>query len=210
VIVPSPTGSIVVADTGTTTGFDTLEIRTISPSGASLSVTGANGNVTTFTLANQLCVSDTLETESTGGTVAGGEVAASLTYVSNSTAPVCKTYTDFSASSTSSTPFGKQVNFSTTPTPGALISAHIDWGTFPYCRPDGAVSGVPTCPTTYVDFQDGTGDHPQVFCTAAAPPATPPWCTTGKRFLYETVNSVAVTRIVEDWSGSGDPKFHLR
>jgi hypothetical protein len=200
----------VTADTGTTTGFDTLEIRTISPSGASLSVTGANGNVATFTLANELCVSDTLETTSTGGTVAGGEVTASLTYVSNTTGSSCKSYTDFSASSTSATPFGKLVNFSTTPTPGALIDAHIDWGTFAYCRPDGAVSGVPTCPTTYVDFQDGTGEHPQVFCDAAAPPATPPWCTTGKRFQYETVNGVLSTRILEDWSGFGDPKFVTR
>ena len=133
-----------------------------------------------------------------------------LRYVSNQSGSSCKSYTDFSASSTRATPFGKLVNFSTTPTPGALINAHIDWGTFANCRPGVADSGVPTCPTTYIDFQDGTGEHPQVLCEAAAPPATPPWCTTGKRFGYETVNGVLVTRITEDWSGFGDPKFSTR
>jgi hypothetical protein len=210
VTVPAPSGALVQADTGITSGFDQLEVQLLSPAAGSISVSGASNSTSTFTFANQLCVSQTIQATSTGGTTSSGEVSASITYETNVDAPVCKPYTDFSASSTASTLFGKLVNFSTAPTTGARLSAHIDWGDFPYCRPDAAVSGVPTCPTTYIDLGDGNGEQPQAYCDTANPPATPAWCTTNRQYIYERVAGVLETRIIEDWSGFGDPKFALR
>jgi hypothetical protein len=202
--VPAPADTTVVGDTGLSrTGFDSVEIRVLSPSTAGVSVVGPTS---TFTFANVLCIDDTIEAESTDGTAATGDVVATLTYVSNSQTPVCKTYTTFEAAVDDGTG-ARVVDFGTQNTPGARLTMTIDWGLTDKCRPDDA-GPEPVCSETTVDF--GSGEQPQTYCTTANPPATPPWCTTSRSFQYETVAGVEKTRVVEEWSGFGDPKFARR
>jgi hypothetical protein len=202
--VPGPNDTAIAADTGLSrTGFDTVEIRVLSPSTAGVSVVGPTS---TFTFANKLCVSDTIEAESTDGTVSTGQVTATITYVANSTAPVCKSYTTFTASVDDGTGT-RAVDFGTQNTPGARLTMTIDWGLTDKCRPD-AAGPEPTCPTTTIDF--GSGEQPQTYCTEANPPATAPWCTTDRSFDYVTVGGVEKTRVTETWSGFGDPYTRFR
>jgi len=201
-------GAQITADTGVaTSAFDTVEIRVLSPAAGAISVVGPTS---TFTLANVICVSDTISTTSNDGTATSGEVSATITYAGNTADPArCKAYTDFSATTTSpESTNGKLVDFLATQTAGAHITTHFDWGLFTYCRPDASVAGVPTCPTTFVDF--GAGAQAQVFCAAANPPATPQWCTTKRTYDYVTVGTTTFTHITEDWDGFGDViwKFH--
>jgi hypothetical protein len=85
------------------------------------------------------------------------------------------------------------------------MTLHIDWGTTAFCTP-------PACAPTTVDLNDGNGAQPQTFCASANPPATPAWCTTSQRFSYEIdpTTHQTVTRVVEDWSGIGDPHLARR
>lgn len=199
--LPGPADTPVVADTGLSrTGFDSVEIQVLSPSTAGVSVVGPTS---TFTFANKLCVTDTINTSSTDGTVSTGQVTDTITYVSNSTSPVCKSYTTFSAVVDDGTGT-RVVDFGTQSTPGARLTSSVDWGLVPKCRPDNS-GPEPQCPVTTIDFNDGTGEHPQTFCTEANPPATPAWCTTGRSYEYVTVNGVEMTRVKETWSGFGDP-----
>jgi hypothetical protein len=202
--VPGPNDTAVLADTGLSrTGFDAVEIQVLSPSTAGVSVVGPTS---TFTFANQLCVSDAIQTTSTDGTVATGDVKATVTYVANATAPVCKSYTTFSAQVNDGTGT-RVVDFGTQNTPGARLTMSIDWGLVDKCRPD-AAGPEPTCPTSTIDF--GSGEVPQTYCTTANPPTTPPWCTTDRTFEYVTVGGVEKTHVTETWSGFGDPTARFR
>ena len=202
--VPGPNDTAIAADTGLSrTGFDAVEVRVLSPATAGVSVVGPTS---TFTLANQLCVSDTIEASSTDGTVTTGQVTATITYVSNATTPVCKSYTTFSATIDDGTG-ARAVDFGTQNTPGARLTMTIDWGLADKCRPDGA-GPEPTCPTTTIDF--GSGEQPQTYCSTANPPATPQWCTTDRSFEYVTVDGVEKTHVTETWSGFGDPYTRFR
>jgi hypothetical protein len=202
--VPAPSGTVVIGDTGLSrTGFDAIEIRVLSPATAGVSVVGPTS---TFTFANLLCIDDTIEATSSDGTASTGDVTATLTYVSNSTAPVCKSYTTFEAHVDDGTG-ARVVDFGTQDTPGARLTLTIDWGLTDKCRPDDA-GPEPTCSETTVDF--GGGEEPQTYCTTANPPATRPWCTTSRSFQYETVSGVEKTRVIEEWSGFGDPKYARR
>jgi hypothetical protein len=201
-------GAQITADTGVAASvFDTVEIRVLSPAAGSISVVGPTS---TFTLANVICVSDTITTTSNDGTATSGEVSASLTYAGNTVDPSrCKPYTDFTATTTSPDSLnGKLIDFLASQTAGAHITTHFDWGLFTYCRPDAAVPSVPTCPTTFVDF--GAGAQAQVYCAAANPPATPQWCTTKRTYDYVTVGSTTFTHITEDWDGFGDVRWAFR
>jgi hypothetical protein len=202
--VPGPTGATVDADTGSVSGgFDTVEIRVLSPATAGISVVGPTS---TFTFGHVLCVGETIETTSTDGTASTGDVTATVTYDSNSGDPVCKSYTTFTAQVDDGTGT-RTVDFGTQATEGAHLTVTIDWGLADKCRPD-AIGPEPTCSATTVDF--GSGEQPQTYCTTADPPATPPWCTTDRSFEYVTVGGVEKTHITETWSGSGDPKFGRR
>ena len=137
------------------------------------------------------------------GLVGGAASAASATYIGNSVnSAACKSYTDFSAAASAG---NKDVNFGTAATTGARMTMHIDWGTSAFCAPA-------DCAPTVIDLNDGNGEQPQTFCAAANPPTTPAWCTTGQRFSYETdpTTHQTVTRVVEDWSGFGDPHLARR
>jgi hypothetical protein len=151
-------------------------------------------------------VSETIEATSTDGTAATGDVTATLTYVSNSTAPVCKPYTTFAAQVNDGTG-ARVVDFGTQDTPGARLTMTIDWGLTDKCRPDDS-GPEPLCSETEIDF--GAGPEPQTYCSTASPPSTPPWCTTSRAFEYVTVAGVEKTRVTETWSGFGDPKFSRR
>lgn len=204
VSIPGPDGTTALADTGLSrSGFDTIEIRVLSPSTGGVSVVGPTS---TFTFANKLCVSDTIEAESSDGTASTGDVTATLTYLSNTNGSVCKSYTTFTAAVDDGSG-ARAVDFGTQNTPGARLTMTIDWGLSDKCRPDDS-GPEPVCSPTTVDF--GGGESPQTYCTTAAPPATPPWCTTNRSFEYVTVGGVEKTHIVEEWSGFGDPKFARR
>ena len=90
---------------------------------------------------------------------------------------------------------------------GARLTMTIDWGLVDKCRPD-AAGPEPTCPTSTIDF--GSGETPQVYCSTANPPSTPPWCTTDRSFEYVTVDGVEKTHVTETWSGFGDPTARFR
>jgi hypothetical protein len=202
--LPGPAGTTVLADTGLSrTGFDALEVRVLSPATAGVSVVGPTS---TFTFANQLCITESIQAESSDGTASTGDVTATITYVSNSSSPVCKSYTTFTAQVNDGTG-ARVVDFGTQDTPGARLTMTVDWGLVDKCRPDGA-GPEPTCSPTLVDF--GSGDQPQTYCTTANPPSTPPWCTTERSFAFVTVGGVDKTHITETWSGFGDPKFSRR
>jgi hypothetical protein len=206
--IAAPDGTQITADTGVSANaFDTVEIRVTSPAAGSISVVGPTS---TFTLANQICVTETINTSSTDGTATSGQVSASITYAGNTVDSTrCKPYTSFTATTTdANSSNGKAIEFLSSQVAGAHLTTHFDWGYFPYCRPDAAVAGVPTCPTTYIDF--GSGENPQVYCAAANPPTTPAWCTTKRTFDYVTIGGVQYTHITEDWDGLGDViyRFH--
>jgi len=193
--IGGPTGNTVTAATPAGgPGFDSLEIQVVGPATGSISVVGPTS---TFTLGSKICVGETITASSTDGSV-----NASATYTGNTVNPAaCKSYTDFSAANGAT----KDVNFGTAATTGARMTMHVDWGTTAFCTPQ-------TCQPTMVDFNDGNGEQAQTFCATASPPATPAWCTTGQRFSYETdpVTHLTVTRVVEDWSGFGDPHLARR
>jgi hypothetical protein len=206
--IAGPDGTKLIADTGTVpTGFDSVELRVTSPSTGSVSVVGPTS---TFTLANEICVGDSISTSSTDGSATSGQVNVSITYVGNNTATVCKTYTSFTASAAdSSSANGKSVFFGAQQTTGAHLTAHFDWGYFAYCRPDTVGNpGIPTCPTTYIDF--GSGFVAETFCPQASPPTTPQWCTTSRDYDYVTIGGVTYTHITEDWDGFGDVGWTFR
>jgi hypothetical protein len=202
--LPGPADTTVIADTGLSrTGFDAVEIRLLSPATAGISVVGPTS---TFTFASQLCVTESITAESSDGTASTGDVTATITYVSNSEDPVCKSYTTFTAAVDDGTG-AREVDFGTQNTPGARLTMTVDWGLSDKCRPDGE-GPEPECSPTLVDF--GSGQQVQTYCTTADPPATPPWCTTGRSFEYVTVGGVEKTHVTETWSGFGDPNFQRR
>jgi hypothetical protein len=217
--INGPAGTQVTADTGlSTTGFDSVEIRVESPDAGSISVVGPTS---TFTFASKICVGDTITTNSSGGSASAGQVAASVTLAGVASGPTCKSYTFFGASASDpNSTDGKSISFLSQQVIGAHITATFDWGYTPYCRADATTDSVPTCPTTYVNFGDGTGDHAQTYCAAADPGNTAlPWCTTSRNFEYKTVHDptnpaanaagdVVVTHITETWDGYGDIYFH--
>jgi hypothetical protein len=194
--IPGPSGTAITADTGTVVvGFDKVEIRVLTPAAGSISVVGPTS---TFTLAGEICPGQSITTSS-------GDVTATLTFVSGSS---CKTYTNFSASSTD-----KSVTFLASQLAGAHMTADFDWGYFPYCRADGVTDTVPPCPPTQVDFGDGVF-HTETYCAAADPnPGTapqwtpPPWCATSRHVDYVLDpggSGATVAHITETWDGLGD------
>jgi len=203
--LPGPNGTPLATDTGTNYLFDSLEIRVVSPAAGSISVIGPTS---TFTLANQLCVGQSISQTSTDGTPTSGQVSVTFTYVGNSVDPsTCKAYGTFAATTTDpNVNDGKSVQLIAANASGAHLTAHFDWGLFPYCQPGTSVPNVPTCPPTLVDF--GSGFQVQTFCAAANPPATAPWCTTSQNYEYVTVNGTTFTHITETWDGLGDIVYH--
>jgi hypothetical protein len=192
--ISGPNGTAILADTGMiATGFDQVEIQVDTPSTASVSVVGPTS---TFTLFNQLC-SGNIQTSASSGS---DQVNASITYVSGAT---CKTYTNFSATDSGS----KSVTFAGASAPGVALTAHFDWGSFPFCAPPSGAgpAGTPPCPPTKVSFDGGLTFQPETMCVAANPPLTPAWCTTGVQYKNVTIGGTTYTQISEDWSGFGDP-----
>jgi hypothetical protein len=192
-----PNGGLpITADTGNVAaGFDSVEIRVLTPPAGSISVVGPTS---TFTLATKICPGDSITTTS-------NDVSATLSFVSGS----CKTFTQFTASSTD-----KSVSFLSQQLAGAHMTATFDWGYFPYCRADAVVDqNVPACPPTLVDFGDGVF-HTETYCSAVdpnaetAPPWTPPpWCTTARHVDYVLDpggSGATVAHITETWDGLGD------
>jgi hypothetical protein len=200
-----PNGTQTATDTGTSYLFDSLEIQVLSPAAGSISVVGPTS---TFTLANQLCVGQSISQTSTDGTATSGQVTATFNYVGNSVnSGQCKAYGTFAATTTDpNSPTGKLVTLIAANATGAHLTATFDWGLFPYCQPGTSNPNVPTCPPTLVDF--GSGFQVQTFCAAANPPATAPWCTTSQKFEYVTVNGTTFTHITETWDGLGDIKYN--
>jgi hypothetical protein len=207
--IAGPNGTQITLDTGSDFGFDSIELRVLSPSTGSISVVGPTS---TFTFANQICPGETITDTSTEGSVSAGQVSASFTFVS---APggACKSYTTFDASASDSTSSTlKSVKFLSQSLAGAHMTATFDWGLFPYCRPDASADtdhpGAPTCPTTSVDF--GSGFVTQTFCPPNGATVTTPWCTTSKHFDYvqdPADSSVTEVHITETWDGLGDVYF---
>jgi hypothetical protein len=200
--IPAQLNSTIVADTGMVAGgFTQVEVQVDSASNASVSVTGTS----TFILNTGICIGQTIQTASTDGTV-----SVAVTYVSNNVNPVCKTVTQFAATTTSvASSNGKEIDFFAGATAGAQTTAHFDWGDFPFCQ---ANNTGPPCPPTLVDFNDGTGAHPETPCAIANPPSTPPWCVTGRSvsFVPDPNNPGALlSHITEDWSGFGDPGWRF-
>jgi hypothetical protein len=196
--IPGPNGGLpITGDTGNVAaGFDSVEIRVLTPAAGSISVVGPTS---VFTLASKICPGDSITTTS-------NDVSATLTFVSGS---ACKTFTQFSASSTD-----KSVTFLSQELAGAHMTATFDWGYFPYCRADAVVEqNVPACPPTLVDFGDGVF-HTETYCSAVdpnaetAPPWTPPpWCTTARHVDYVLDpggSGATVAHITETWDGLGD------
>jgi hypothetical protein len=203
--IAGPNGTQLLVDTGNVpTGFDSVEIRVVSPATGSVSVVGPTS---TFYFASRICPGDTITTSSTDGTVESGQVSASITYPVEAANATCKSYTFFGASSTDpNSSDGKSIQFLSQQIAGAHVTTVFDWGYFPNCRPDGT---APTCPITEVDF--GNGFQPQTFCAQASPTDTVhPWCTTSKHFDYiqdPLDPSVTLTHITETWDGYGDVYF---
>ncbi|MDQ1509213.1 MAG: hypothetical protein QOG50_1057, partial [Actinomycetota bacterium] len=207
--VAGPNGNQITLDTGEGVGFDSIELRVLSPAAGSISVVGPTS---TFTFAKTICPGESITDTSTDGSASAGQVSATFNFVS---APggACKSYTTFDASAsdpTSSTL--KSVKFLSQQLAGAHITASFDWGLFPYCRPDttadSAHPGAPVCPTTSVDF--GSGFVTQTFCQPNGATTTNPWCTTSKHFDYvadPSDSSVTVVHITETWDGLGDVYF---
>jgi hypothetical protein len=207
--IAGPSGHSQLVDTGEGIGFDSIEIRVLSPAAGSVSVVGPTS---TFTFAKKICPGDTITDTSTGGTLSSGEVTANFTFVS---APggACKSYSFFEALSTDpNVDNGKSVEFLSQQLAGAHMTATFDWGLFPYCRPDNnpdpAHPGAPECPATTVDF--GSGDVVQTFCAPNGASTAVPWCTTSRHFDYvqdPSDSSVTLVHITETWDGLGDILF---
>jgi hypothetical protein len=207
--IAGPNGHSQLLDTGSGIGFDSIELRVISPAAGSVSVVGPTS---TFTFAQKICPGDTISDTSTGGTISSGEVTANFTFVS---APggACKSYTSFEALSTDpNVDNGKSVTFLSQELAGAHMTATFDWGLFPYCRPDGnpdpSHPDAPECPATTVDF--GSGDVVQSFCAPNGATVAVPWCTTSRQFSYvqdPSDSSVTLVHITETWDGLGDILF---
>ncbi|MDP9335417.1 MAG: hypothetical protein M3Q30_19215 [Actinomycetota bacterium] len=190
-------GTPITADTGTVAGgFDSVEIRVLTPSTGSVSVVGPTS---TFTLAGQVCPGESITTSS-------NDVKATLTLLPGSS---CKSYTEFSASSED-----KSVTFLSRQAAGAHMTASFDWGYFTYCRADGVSDpNVPACPVTKVDFGDLVL-HDETYCAAVDPGAQtsppydpPPWCATSRHVdyvEYPVGSGVTVAHITETWDGLGD------
>jgi hypothetical protein len=198
--IAGPNGTATTVDTGAgPVGFDSVEIRVLTPGTGSVSVVGPTS---TFTFAGKICPGNSITTSS-------NDVAATFTYVSGST---CKSYTAFNASSTD-----KSVTFLSQQLAGAHMTAAFDWGYFPNCRADGyADPDTPPCPVTLVDFGDGVF-HPATYCAAVDPNAQtappwnpPPWCVTSRHVDYVLDpggSGATVAHITETWDGLGDIIF---
>ena len=202
--IAGSSGTTAIADTGRISGgFDEVEIQLDSPPTASISVVGPTlvGNVTsvpTFTFAPQVCAGQTIYTPTM---LPGATDPSSVTVTSG-----CKTYTDFSESPTGGPGGTRAVNFATSGTGTATLTAHLDWGNVPYCVPTPSTS-PPTCPPTQVSFSGGPY-APQTFCDKSNPPAAPAWCTWNVQYTFGGGNPPTYTHIVEDWVGHGDPGFY--
>lgn len=171
---------------------------------------GANDPDASKTYVNQICPGDSITTTSNDGTTSSGEVTATFNFVA---ASGCKTYTEFDAKSADpASSSGKSITFLSQQLAGAHMTATFDWGYFPYCRADATVDpSVPACPTTVVEFGDGTGFHTATYCSAADPlNTTTPWCATSRNVEYlpdPSGSGTTVTHITETWDGYGDLIF---
>jgi hypothetical protein len=189
-------------DCPATTGFDTVEVRVLTP-GGSVSVVGPTS---TFTLASEICGGQTITTSSTDGTAGTGEVTASISLPSTSG---CKSYTQFSASIGQSGT--RTVEFASPSTTGTAMTATIDWGDLPGCEPTPPPTGsseLPSCPVTEVAIPtvDGGAFEPQTFCAAPSTTSDPPGpvCTTSKTYSYVSVDGHTYTDVTETWAGLDD------
>jgi hypothetical protein len=209
-----PNGGVLPpADTGTGAGsFDTVEVQVTSPSTGSISVVGPTS---TFTIAPQICLNQTITNSSTDGTASSGQVTANITYLGSATSPKCKSYSFFGADAVDpNNANGKSITFLSQSISGAHVTATFDWGYFPYCRADATPdANVPACPTTYFVFPNGT-TVPQTYCAQADPnnPAVP-WCTTSRHYDYVLDpggSGNTVVHITETWDGYGDSLWRTR
>ncbi len=195
----SVAGATCVGQDATSTGFDTIEIRVLTTTG-SVSVVGPTS---VFTLANEICGGQTINTASTDGSATSGQVSVSLTLLGPNT--TCKWYTDFQSSANDVEPATgttKSIVFDSQALNGTQFTVTIDWGNETFCRPDS--DGAPACPPTLVSF-DGVNFSPQTYCSVAT--AADPLCTTAKNFNYVTINNVTYTHVTETWSGINDWAF---
>jgi hypothetical protein len=197
-------------DTGVVpTGFDSIEIRVLTPASGSISVVGPTS---TFTLANKICPGQAITQTSTDGTTSSGQVTATVQFLANTDgSSTCKSYTSFVATSTDPTSSdGKSVTFLSTQLATAHIKITIDWGNLAYCRGDATVvAGQTACPTTLIDF--GQGFQPETYC-AAATTSTPMICTVDKHFTYiadPADSSKTVTHEVEVMDALGDARMRF-
>lgn len=199
----------------TFTTFDNVEIQ-VPTAGESVSVV----QTSTFYLGGGKVCGGTPQTQADTSGSSGG-VSATIALVNSSdgsAAPstVCKSYNNFAVTTSYPDPNDpKAVIFSGTggnlPS-GIVISTKVDWGTVPYCTPDGTPdsSGTPTtsvCSPTLIDFNDGTDPQPQTYCSAPPGPTGASWCTTSRNYSYVSGGSVTLTHITETWAGKGDPTF---
>ena len=181
-----------------TTGFDTIEVRELTP-GGSISVVGPTS---TFTLENQICGGQHITTTSTDGISTTGQVTATLTMTGTSSQ--CKSYSGFSANADNADG-SRSVEFDSASITGVPFTVDVTWGEFyPQCAPEDNGSGMPVCPLTEFKLNGQTVFSTETFCSTAT--ADDPLCTTQRNYSYFTDPNTGldVTQVTEKWSGLAD------
>ncbi|HUE61160.1 MAG TPA: hypothetical protein VMO88_16450 [Acidimicrobiales bacterium] len=179
------------------TGFNDIEIRTLTPGGG-VSVVGPTS---TFFLATQICGMPPNGTPY-GATTNGTSTINFIVTLPNG---VCKTFTDFEAGQ--QTINGQPVNVATFDafSSGAVhYTLTTNWGNQQECSADGSAlaDGTTTlCPKTQLSL-DGQTFTNETYCGGAT--AADPVCVIKKTYSYSTANSVTSTDIQEMWDALFD------
>lgn len=169
-------------NTPVSTGFDTLEVRVLTP-GGSVSVVGPTS---TFLLANQIC--------------GGQQLGNPNTFQVTDNGQGCKTYTNFSYDAGNLT-----AEFDTFGSTLTHFAFTVNWIVPPDnngnpCTPDG--SNGNECKATQVTVNGVTA--PQTYCQAASP--AQPVCTTSRDYSYTA--DPGSTLITETYDSDVDISFH--